>query len=254
MTNGVAGVVLAAGVGTRLRPLTRLRPKALCPIDGVPLVDLAIERTRSAVDDVAVNAHHELAAMEAHLRDDGPASGAVHLSVEADRPLGTAGALGHVRGWLDGRAALVVNADAWCPGSLASFVESWDGGQVRILVAGGDTLTPTSRVAATLLPWSTIAPLAPEPSGLYEVVWAQAQAEGRLGVVRHDGPFIDCGTPAHYLAANLAASGGESVVGAGAMVAGAIDRCVVWPGAVVWPHESLTCTIRATEHMSVLVR
>ena len=39
-----AGVVLAAGLGTRLRPLTHLRPKALCPVGGVPLLDLALER------------------------------------------------------------------------------------------------------------------------------------------------------------------------------------------------------------------
>lgn len=251
MTEGVAGVVLAAGTGTRLRPLTLLRPKALCPVGDVPLVDLAIERVRSvvgAVGAVAVNVHHHRAAVEAHL------AGKVHLSVEEDRPLGTAGALGQLRGWLDGRAALIVNADAWCPGSLAPLVEDWDGASVRLLLADADTLTPTSRVAGGLMPWSTIELLAPEPSGLYEVAWARAQLEGRLEVLRHDGSFIDCGTPSQYLAANLAASGGESVVGEGATVDGAIDRCVVWPGAVVWAHETLTCAIRATEAMTVLVR
>jgi N-acetyl-alpha-D-muramate 1-phosphate uridylyltransferase len=248
MTDAVAGVVLAAGAGTRLRPLTALRPKALCPVDNVPLVDLAIERVRPAVDAVAVNVHHGRAAMEAHLGTS------VHLSVEDERPLGTAGALGQLRGWLDGRAALVVNADAWCPGSLAGFVEGWDGTRVRLLLAGEDALVPTSRVAAALMPWTTIEPLAAEPSGLYEAVWAAARSERRLEVARHDGPFVDCGTPAQYLAANLTASGGASVVGAGAIVAGELHRCVVWPGAVVWPHESLTCAIRATELMTVLVR
>lgn len=248
MTDGLAGVVLAAGAGTRLRPLTLLRPKALCPVANVPLVDLAVERVRSAVDDVAVNVHHGRAAMEAHLGD------AVHLSVEADRPLGTAGALGHLRPWLDGRDALVVNVDAWCPGSLATFVADWDRTRVRLLLAGDDSLAPTSRIVASLMPWRAIVGLAPEPSGLYEVVWADAQSAGALEVVRHDGPFVDCGTPAQYLDANLRASGGQSVVGAGAVVAGTLDRCVVWPDAVVWPHETLTSAIRATEHMTVLVR
>ena len=40
----IAGFVLAAGAGTRLRPLTTVCPKALCPVGGTPLVDLAIER------------------------------------------------------------------------------------------------------------------------------------------------------------------------------------------------------------------
>ena len=48
--DGIVGVVLAAGRGTRLRPLTRLRPKALCPVGNVPLVDLALERVRPAVE------------------------------------------------------------------------------------------------------------------------------------------------------------------------------------------------------------
>lgn len=248
MTDGVAGVVLAAGSGTRLRPLTLLRPKALCPVANEALVDLAVERVRSAVDDVAVNVHHGRSAMEAHLGD------AAHISVEADRPLGTAGALAHLRSWLDGRGALVVNVDAWCPGSLSAFMGDWDRTRVRLLLAGDDRLSPTSRVVASLMPWRAIVGLAPEPSGLYEVVWGRAQSDGALEVVRHDGPFVDCGTPAQYLAANLWASGGESVVGAGAAVAGTLDRCVVWPGAIVWPHESLRSAIRADEHMTVLVR
>ena len=70
----------------------------------------------------------------------------------------------------------------------------------------------------------------------------------------YEGPFHDCGTPAHYLAANLAASGGASVVGAGATVSGEIDRCVVWPGAAVRRGERLRDAIRADERTTVLVR
>lgn len=248
MSDGVAGVVLAAGAGVRLRPLTLVRPKALCPVNNVALVDLALERVRSAVDAVAVNLHHGRAALDAHL------DATVHRSVEHERALGTAGALGHLRGWLAGRAALVVNADAWCPGSLATFVSTWDGERVRLLVAGGDTLEPTSRIAGALMPWSTIQPLAAEPSGLYETVWARAHADGRLEVVRHDGAFIDCGTARNYLDANLAANGGKCVIAEGAVVRGEVDRSVVWPGAVVWPGERLTCAVRFTELATVLVR
>jgi len=244
----LVGVVLAAGRGTRLRPLTRLRPKALCPVGNVPLVDLALERVRPAVAAVAVNLHHGRRALDAHLPAD------VHRSVEEHGPLGTAGALGHLRGWIDGRATLVVNADAWCPGSLAGFADGWDGERIRLLLAGNDQLGPSSRLAGALMPWSAIEALAAAPSGLYEVSWRAAQAEGRLEAVRHDGPFVDCGTPREYLEANLQASGGQSVVEPGAEVQGSLDRCVVWRDAVVHPGEALSCCVRARGRITVLVR
>lgn len=252
MTDQLAAVVLAAGAGTRLRPLTRHRPKALCPVGGVALVDLAIDRVAGAVEGgsgaLAVNVHHQRAAMEAHL------SGRAHLSFEEPQALGTAGALGQLRPWLDGRDAVVVNADAWCPGTLAAFAAGWDRARIRLLLAGDVDLTPTSSIAAALMPWSALTRLAPTPSGLYEVSWRPAQHAGELEAVRHDGPFVDCGTPAQYLAANLQASGGTSVVGDGAVVDGAIDRCVLWAGAVVAAGESLTCAVRTADGTTVLVR
>jgi NDP-sugar pyrophosphorylase family protein len=246
--DAMVGVVLAAGRGTRLRPLTRLRPKALCPVGNVPLVDLALERVRPAVGEVAVNLHHGRRTLDRHLADD------VHRSIEHEAPLGTAGALGHLRTWIDGRATLVVNADAWCPGSLAPFADGWDGERIRLLIPGGDELRPDSPIAGALMPWSDVAPLAPEPSGLFEVSWRAAQAGGRLEVVRHDGPFVDCGNPREYLQANLLANGGASVVEPGAVVEGELDRCVVWSDAVVHPGESLSCCIRARGGITVLSR
>ena len=246
--DAMVGVVLAAGRGTRLRPLTRLRPKALCPVGNVPLVDLALERVRPAVDEVAVNLHHGRRTLDRHLAQD------VHRSIEEDEPLGTAGALGNLRSWIDGRGTLVVNADAWCPGSLASFVDGWDGERIRLLIPGGDELRPDSRIAGALMPWADVAGIEPEPSGLFEVSWRAAHAARRLEVVRHDGPFVDCGTAQEYLQANLLASGGESAVEPGAVVEGKIDRCVVWSDARVHAGESLTCGIRARGGLTVLPR
>jgi NDP-sugar pyrophosphorylase family protein len=245
---GFAGLVLAAGAGTRLRPITARRPKALCPVDGVALVDLAVDRVRSVVEDVAVNVHHGRDAVLAHLGDR------VHVSVEEPVALGTAGAVGALRGWIDGRPTVIVNADAWCVGGMDALVDGWDGERVRVLVPGGGPLGPGSLIAGSLLPWELARHLAAVPSGLYEAVWREAVGTGRLETVAQDGPFVDCGTPAAYLAANLAASGGRSVVSPGARVAGRVVRSVCWEDAVVGPDEVLVDAIRFSARGTVLVR
>jgi N-acetyl-alpha-D-muramate 1-phosphate uridylyltransferase len=240
---GVAGVVLAAGAGTRLRPLTQLRPKALCPVATVPLVDLALTRAEAVVgvgtDAVAVNAHAFAALVAEHVGNR------AHVSVEAGEALGTGGALGLLRDWIDGRAALVTNADAYLAGGLGSFAEGWDGAGDFPMVRPG-----LWYVGASLLPWTSVRSLPSTPAGLYEVLWRGQAAGGRLDLVTMDdvragSVAIDCGTPADYLAANLHASGGASVVDPAAVVEGTVERCVVWDGAYVGPDEHLVEVIRA---------
>lgn len=243
----LAAVVLAAGAGTRLRPLTWLRPKALCPVDNVPLIDLAVGWARTVTSAVAVNVHHGRMAMESHL------AGRVHLSIEEPEALGTAGGVANLKGWIDGRGVLVTNADAWHDADLSSFVAGWDEQRVRLLIAD-DEFGPRARVVASLLPWSSVEPLEARPTGLFEVCWRAAYEAGRLDVAHHRGAFFDCGTPARYLAANLGASDGRSVVGRGATVNGTLDASVVWPGAVVREGERLSHAIRADERLTILVR
>ena len=272
----LAGVALAAGAGTRLRPLTLLRPKALCPVGGVPLLDLALDRLAAVAGTgpgaLAVNAHHHAHQVVEHV------AGRAHVSVETPQALGTAGALGALRGWLDGRDVLVTNADAYLAAGLGSFTDGWDGERCRLLcvpVAGtglrADFPGPAGSgglryVGACLLPWRLVAPLAAQPSGLYEVLWRTAAEAGRLDLVTTaqagaDGTVLDCGTPAQYLDANLdavARAGGSvvhpsavvtgtvtsSVVGAGARVDGDVERCVVWDGARVHVGERLVDVVR----------
>ena len=253
---GIAGIVLAAGEGARLRPLTTLRPKALCPVGGRPLVDLALDRlaplTGSGPDRLAVNAHHRAEQIEAHL-----ASGRAHVQVERDEMLGTAGAVAGLRDWLGGRDVLLTNADAYLPDGLTGFADGWDGERCRLLCR---VLPPGVRpdfvdadgtglryVGACLLPWSKVRDLVAVPTGLYEVLWRDDDAAGALDLVRTapGGTAIDCGTAADYLAANLHASGGASVIGAGAEVLGRLERSVVWDGAWVGPDEVLVGQIRA---------
>jgi NDP-sugar pyrophosphorylase family protein len=258
MADSLAGVVLAAGAGTRLRPLSLLRPKALCPLGDRPLLDHALEAVSEVAADLAVNVHHGRTMIEGHLERWVDRHGAgVHVSVEREVALGTAGALGHLGRWLDGRDVLVVNADTWQLADLGRFVASWDGERVAVLTPTGGAFGPGSSVAASLLPGAVAAVLPDEPCGLWEVLWGPESAAGRLQAVHTEELVMDCGTPARYLAANLVwskrFSDGRSVVGEGAEVEGTLERCVVWPRSHVARGEHLVAAIRA-EHLTVLVR
>lgn len=241
-------VLLAAGAGTRLRPLTTLIPKALCPVNNVPLIDIRLRRVREVAADVAVNIHHGRELMEAHL------DGRAHLSIEDPEALGTAGALGKLRGWIDGRPVLVANADSWHDDELTTFVHGWDGERIRLLCvedpARGD-FGALRYCGAALMPWRDVAVLEPVPAGLWEVSWAAANSAGRLEFVVSDRPFFDCGTIPDYHAANMAASGGHNVIGSGAIVDGSIERTVLWPDVHVLSHERLVGAIRPRNGMTL---
>ncbi len=248
MSNSLAALVLAAGAGTRLRPLTLERPKALCPVGDRTLVDHAIERVQVVTELVAVNVHHGRRQMEEHLE------GRVHLSFE-DRPgLGTAGAVVELFSWLEGRGVLVLNADTFTDVGLSGAVDRWDRERAAVVLVGDAGLGPSSRVVGSLLPAPVAAQLPEGPSGLYETCWRPAQQDGRLQVITVEGVFHDCGTPADYLAANMAWSGGRSVVAPEAQVDGQVERSVVWPGGVVAAGEALVDAIRTGAGRTVLVR
>lgn len=244
--------MLAAGAGSRLRPLTRFRPKPLCPVGGITLLDGNLARVAAVVgggpDRVAVNAHHHAGLIAEAV------AGRAHVSVEEPVALGTAGAVAHLRGWLAGRPALVVNGDTWTTIDLGPLVEGWDGERVRVLVAGPPVLADGVGILGSLLPPDVIAALPHRPAGLYEACWRPLQEAGHLEVVGAEGTFVACDRSRDYLAANLLASGGESVIGEGAVVHGEVVRSVVWPGGVVHAGERLVDAIRIGELTTVLVR
>lgn len=271
----LCAVVLSAGEGRRLRPLTEIRPKALCPVGNVPLLDRALARVAGAgVGAVAVNAAYLADQIVAHV------AGRVHVSVEPDGPLGTAGGIGHLRSWIDGRGVLAGNADAYLadpirePGKdIAALLEGWDGHTVRLLTRPnppGTTGGFSGRRFAgfSLLPWSYVRNLPSTPGELVGAVWRPAEAAGELELIGYAGTYLDTGTPADYLTANLDAAGGgsvidptatvtgsvtRSVIGAGATVHGDVTASVVWPGATVHAGESLDHVIRAGTGLTVPV-
>ena len=273
----VCAVVLAAGEGTRLRPLTERLPKALCPVGNVPLLDRALDRLvglgLTGPERVAVNACYLGDQVVAHV------GSRAHLSVEPGEPLGTAGGVGNLREWIAGRGVLVGNADAYladqqaAPGpDIAALLDGWDGRCVRLLGQPADdpgapgTFSGQRFVGFSLLPWRAVRDLPATFGDLVRTVWRPAEAAGALEVVPYRGTFYDTGTPADYLAANLHAAGGgslvdpsatvtgpvrQAVVGAGATVLGAVTRAVVWPGATVHAGERLTDAIRAGTDLTV---
>lgn len=262
----LAAVVLAAGAGTRLRPLTYLRPKALCPVGGRPLIDHALDRAERVTDRIAVNVHHGRSQLIPHC------AGRAHISLEDPQALETAGALGALRPWIDGRDVLILNSDAWHPQDLRGFVAGWDGERVRLLTVNdperGD-FGDLRYTGVALLPWQVVRDLPAERLGLYPAVLRPHREAGRLDLAESPVPHHDCGTPREYLDANLAAlrrerGGGrgadgcggdvvETVVEVGAVVAGRTRRCVVWAGSRVAPHEHLVDAIRAPGGVTVRV-
>ncbi|WP_243358545.1 nucleotidyltransferase family protein [Fundidesulfovibrio terrae] len=90
-------VVLSAGLGTRLRPLTDTCPKPMVPVAGVPLLERTIRHLAAqGVTDVCVNLHHLPQAVRDHFPGDAAFGVRLHFTVEEEL-LGTAGALNAFR-------------------------------------------------------------------------------------------------------------------------------------------------------------
>lgn len=106
-------MIFAAGLGTRLRPLTDTMPKALIPVAGTPMLQRVILRMIAAgFDDITINVHHFASMIVNFLRRNNNFGISIHISDESDLLLDTGGGILHARQWLDGTEPILVhNAD-----------------------------------------------------------------------------------------------------------------------------------------------
>lgn len=105
-------MILAAGFGTRFRPVTHTLPKPMVPVCNRPLIAWAVEAfIRAGVRELVVNLHHLPEPIERYLQDTYASEATFHFSRE-EEILGTGGGVRRVRPWLEGgEEFFLVNGD-----------------------------------------------------------------------------------------------------------------------------------------------
>jgi mannose-1-phosphate guanylyltransferase len=274
-------MVLAAGLGTRLRPLTLRVAKPALPLLGSTLLEANLAlAARAGADEVVVNAHHLPHTVAAAARRGAARLGLrLHLSFEAPDVRGTGGALVLARPLLDrGDPFLLVNGDVLAdldvgaavrahrasgaattllvrphPGGDFGAVEVDGAGRVaRAAVGFGRDLAPGERTTRYL--FAGIHVLGPEIFGVLPATGAPCvNRQGHAELIRRGrhvhahldagGSFSDVGTPDRYLAAQFDVLEGRIDRAAiGDPLAGAIERS---PGVFVDP----TATVAPGAHL-----
>jgi NDP-sugar pyrophosphorylase family protein len=116
-------MIVAAGLGTRLRPLTDLRPKPALPVRGVPLIAYAMAwLRRHGVSEVVINVHHLPDVLEAAARRHCPSGMTVRFSREREL-LGTGGGIRRVADFLrESDPCLIIGGDMLAQADLGELV------------------------------------------------------------------------------------------------------------------------------------
>ncbi len=230
-------LLLAAGLGTRLRPLTEVLPKPLCLFYGRPILDLVYEQIkRAGIHGIAINTHHLPQVINQHIQKHPRVyTPAPHISFEPEI-LGTGGAITPLRAWLGQDELLICNGDVIADIDLKALVQqhresgsdatmvlldrhkkgtnpvAYEGSQIRAI--GDQPVTATER--HTLATFSGIHIVGPRlvraiaPSGSPSIIEAYIRllAEGaRIQAFIHRGFWEDLGTPQDYFAAHQAVLG-----------------------------------------------
>ena len=216
-------MILAAGLGERMRPLTDRMPKPLIAVAGRALIDSILDRLEAAgVPDVVVNLHYLGEQLERHLQ--ARARPRIAFSREAVR-LETGGGVRQALPLLGGDPVYVVNGDVcWLDGvvpALDRLAAAWRDESMDALLLVQPTATAfgyDGRGDFLLDPWGLarrrgereVAPFvfagvqilhprlfAGTPEGPFSLnlLYDKAAAKGRLHGLRHDGEWFHIGTP-----------------------------------------------------------
>lgn len=218
-------MVLAAGLGKRMRPLTATRPKPLVEVAGKALLDHALDRLKAAgVKRAVVNVHYLADALEAHLKRRVTGID-VTVSDERAQLLETGGGLVKALPLIDVDPFLVVNSDnLWVDGpmdSIQALAARWDDEAMDALLllvplaranchkgrgdfhmdgAGRISRRKPSRVGPFVFTGVQIVSkrlfegAKAEPFSL-NVLWDRAIEQGRVFGMVHNGLWFDVGTP-----------------------------------------------------------
>lgn len=138
------GMILAAGMGTRLRPLTDNLPKIMLPIAGRPLIDYIVRLFREhGIEDIAINLHHKPETVREHL-GDGQRFG-VHVTYSfEEKLLGTAGALGKLRNFFT-ETFVAINGDMLSSIDISAQVDFHRSRRATATIALFEVADPTTR-------------------------------------------------------------------------------------------------------------
>lgn len=221
-----SAMVMAAGLGKRMRPLTATRPKPLVRVAGKALIDHSLDRIEAAgIGHVVVNVHYLADALEAHLAAQRRAF-TIDISDERDLLLETGGGMVKALPLLSGDPILIVNSDnIWTDGpqdSIRHLARHWDAARMDALLLmirqasatghggrGDFHMDPNGRLSRRKP--GRVAPFvytgiqlisrrflddAPEGPFSTMLLWERAIAAGRLFGLSHMGQWFDVGTPA----------------------------------------------------------
>jgi MurNAc alpha-1-phosphate uridylyltransferase len=204
-------MILAAGRGERMRPLTDTLPKPLLPVAGKPLIVHHIERlAKAGIRELVINHAHLGHMIEARLGDG--AVWGIHIRYSAEETaLETGGGILRALPLLGGAPFLVVNGDVWCDVDFGALQLS-EGMLAHLVMvpnpehhAAGDFVLQGDRVmdvAGERLTFSGIGIYHPQlfaacRPGAFPLapLLRVAMAEGKVSGVCHCGYWVDVGTP-----------------------------------------------------------
>jgi MurNAc alpha-1-phosphate uridylyltransferase len=217
-------MILAAGLGTRMRPLTNDIPKPLVKVRGRALIDHAVDRLVDAgVKTIVINVHYHADKLRAHLALRGDVE--IRISDETDAILGTGGGIVRALPHFEGEPFFVHNSDTiWAEGyghALERLKARWNPEKMDSLLLMASLVTsigyegrgdflmdsdgrlssvPERRLSPFAYPGACIVHprlFDDAPKGAFPLLmlWERAIEQGRLYGMRLDGVWMHVGTP-----------------------------------------------------------